>query len=84
MGLVAFTGVSKMVKVIVSRKRSVLTVLSIAVSVFVFAALMSLPALVDQIMRDRANGVALNILGWVATLAMFAAAIALVVTWRNS
>jgi putative ABC transport system permease protein len=42
-----------------NKRRSVLTVLSIAVSVFVFAALMSLPALVDQIMRDRASSLRL-------------------------
>jgi putative ABC transport system permease protein len=38
-----------------NRRRTILTVFSIAVSVFIFAALMSLPAVVNQIMRDRAN-----------------------------
>jgi cell division protein FtsX len=40
-----------------NRRRSLLTVLSIAVSVFMFAALMSLPTLVDEILKDRANSV---------------------------
>ena len=31
------------------------------------------------IMRTRTNGLATNVLGWIATLALFAAAIALVV-----
>jgi Mn2+/Fe2+ NRAMP family transporter len=34
-----------------------------------------------EIMRDRINGTGINILGWVGTAAMFAAAIALVATW---
>jgi putative ABC transport system permease protein len=38
-----------------SKRRTLLTVISIAISVFIFAALMSLPGLVDQVMRDRAN-----------------------------
>ncbi len=38
-------------------RRTILTVLSIAVSVFMFGALMSLPTLVDEILRDRANSV---------------------------
>lgn len=37
-----------------------------------------------KIMGDRVNGVWLNILGWITTLAMFAAAIALVLTWGQS
>jgi putative ABC transport system permease protein len=36
-------------------RRTILTVLSIAVSIFIFAGLMSLPNLVNQILRDRAN-----------------------------
>ncbi len=40
-----------------NRRRTLLTVLSIAVSVFMFGALMSLPTLVDEILRDRANSV---------------------------
>ena len=40
-----------------NRRRTLLTVLSIAVSVFMFAALMSLPTLVDEILKDRANSV---------------------------
>jgi len=42
-----------------NKRRTVLTVLSIAVSVFVFAALMSLPAVVNQMLRDRANSLRL-------------------------
>ncbi|MDO8432033.1 MAG: FtsX-like permease family protein [Candidatus Binatus sp.] len=38
-----------------NRRRTLLTILSIGVSIFVFAALASLPMLVDQILRDRAN-----------------------------
>ena len=37
-----------------------------------------------RIMGDRVNGFGLNVLGWLAAAAMFAAAIALVVTWRQS
>ena len=40
-----------------NRRRTLLTVRSIAVSVFMFAALMSLPTLVDEILKDRANSV---------------------------
>ena len=40
-----------------NRRRTLLTVLSIAVSVFMFGALMSLPTLVDEILKDRANSV---------------------------
>jgi NRAMP (natural resistance-associated macrophage protein)-like metal ion transporter len=36
------------------------------------------------IMGERTNGTALNILGWAATGAMFAAAIALLLTWGQS
>jgi putative ABC transport system permease protein len=36
-----------------NRRRTILTVVSIAVSIFIFAALMSLPAVVNEIMRDR-------------------------------
>ncbi len=42
-----------------NKRRTVLTVLSITVSVFVFAALMSLPAVVNRILRDRANSLRL-------------------------
>jgi putative ABC transport system permease protein len=35
--------------------RTILTVLSIAVSIFIFTGLMSLPSLVNQILRERAN-----------------------------
>jgi putative ABC transport system permease protein len=34
-------------------RRTILTVISIAVSIFIFAALMSLPAVVNEILRDR-------------------------------
>jgi putative ABC transport system permease protein len=40
-----------------NRRRTLLTVLSIAISVFVFAALISLPAVVRQILRDRISTV---------------------------
>jgi putative ABC transport system permease protein len=40
-----------------NRGRTLLTVLSIAVSVFMFGALMSLPTLVEEILKDRANSV---------------------------
>jgi Mn2+/Fe2+ NRAMP family transporter len=36
------------------------------------------------VMGDRTNGLSMNVLGWAATLAMFAAAIVLVLTWRQS
>jgi putative ABC transport system permease protein len=36
-------------------RRTILTVISIAVSIFIFAGLMSLPTLVDRILRERAN-----------------------------
>jgi len=42
-----------------NRRRTILTVLSIGVSIFVFAALISLPSLVQQILRDRANSLRL-------------------------
>ncbi|HUY39296.1 MAG TPA: ABC transporter permease [Candidatus Binataceae bacterium] len=38
-----------------NRRRTLLTVLSIGVSIFIFAALISLPAVVDQILHDSAN-----------------------------
>jgi Mn2+/Fe2+ NRAMP family transporter len=37
-----------------------------------------------DVMGKRTNGLAINVLGWLATLAMFAAAIALVLTWGKS
>jgi putative ABC transport system permease protein len=42
-----------------NRRRTILTVLSIAVSVFIFAALMSLPGLVEVMLRDRVNSLRL-------------------------
>jgi putative ABC transport system permease protein len=36
-----------------NRRRTFLTIVSIAVSIFIFAALMSLPAVVNEILRDR-------------------------------
>jgi putative ABC transport system permease protein len=36
-----------------NRRRTLLTIVSIAVSIFIFAALMSLPAVVNEILRDR-------------------------------
>src|SRR5271167_1009648 len=38
-----------------NKRRTILTMLSIAVSVFVFATLISLPGLLNQILRDRDN-----------------------------
>ncbi len=35
------------------------------------------------IMSEHTNGLATNVFGWIATLAMFAAAIALVLTWNS-
>lgn len=40
-----------------NRRRTLLTILSIGVSVFIFGALMSLPTLVDEILRERVNSV---------------------------
>jgi putative ABC transport system permease protein len=40
-------------------RRTLLTILSIAVSIFIFAGLMSLPSLVNQILRERANSLRL-------------------------
>ena len=42
-----------------SKRRTILTVLSITVSVFIFASLISLPALLNQVLRDRANSLRL-------------------------
>lgn len=42
-----------------NKRRTLLTILSIAVSVLVFASLMSLPSLVNQIMRDRTGSLRL-------------------------
>ncbi len=42
-----------------SRRRTILTVASIAISIFVFAALMSLPGVVDSLLRDRADSLRL-------------------------
>ncbi|HSY78668.1 MAG TPA: hypothetical protein VK884_03625, partial [Verrucomicrobiae bacterium] len=38
-----------------NKRRTILTTLSISVSVFIFASLISLPGLLNQILRDRAN-----------------------------
>ncbi len=38
-----------------NKRRTILTMLSITVSVFVFASLISLPGLLNQVLRDRAN-----------------------------
>ena len=38
-----------------NKRRTILTMLSITLSVFVFASLISLPGLLNQILRDRAN-----------------------------
>jgi len=42
-----------------NKRRTALTILSVAVSLFIFAVLMSLPAVVREIMRDRANSLRL-------------------------
>ena len=42
-----------------NKRRSILTILSIAVSIFIFAALISLPTLVAEVMRDRTNSLRL-------------------------
>jgi Mn2+/Fe2+ NRAMP family transporter len=34
-----------------------------------------------RIMGPRVNGVAMNVLGWITTIAIFAASIALIVSW---
>jgi NRAMP (natural resistance-associated macrophage protein)-like metal ion transporter len=36
-----------------------------------------------KVMGDKVNGVGTNIVGWVAAVVMFAAAIGMLVTWRN-
>jgi putative ABC transport system permease protein len=38
-----------------NKRRTILTTLSITVSIFIFASLISLPGLLNQILRDRAN-----------------------------
>ncbi len=51
---------------------------------FVAPPLMVLIMLISnnrEIMGERTNGLAINILGWIATAVMFAAAIALALTW---
>ena len=53
---------------------------------FVAPPLMVLIMLISNnrsIMGERTNGLSINILGWVATAVMFAAAIALMMTWRQ-
>ncbi len=42
-----------------NRRRTALTVTSIAISIFIFAGLMSLPAVVNQVLRDRAGSLRL-------------------------
>ena len=42
-----------------NRRRTALTVTSIAISIFIFAGLMSLPELVNQVLRDRAGSLRL-------------------------
>ena len=42
-----------------NKRRTILTVMSLAVSLFVFAALISLPGVVNQILRARANSLRL-------------------------
>jgi putative ABC transport system permease protein len=42
-----------------NKRRTILTALSITVSVFIFASLISLPSLIDQVLRDRASSLRL-------------------------
>src|SRR5260370_11004890 len=42
-----------------NKRRTILTTLSITVSVFIFASLISLPSLIDQVLRDRASSLRL-------------------------
>src|SRR5271168_1586841 len=42
-----------------NQRRTILTSLSITVSVFIFASLISLPGLINQVLRDRANSLRL-------------------------
>jgi putative ABC transport system permease protein len=42
-----------------NKRRTILTMLSITVSVFIFASLISLPGLINQVLRDRANSLRL-------------------------
>jgi putative ABC transport system permease protein len=42
-----------------NKRRSILTTLSITVSIFIFASLISLPGLINQVLRDRANSLRL-------------------------
>lgn len=43
-----------------NRRRTILTVLSIGISMFIFAALMSLPAVVRRVLRDRISALRLD------------------------
>jgi putative ABC transport system permease protein len=42
-----------------NKRRTILTLLSIAISLFIFALLVSLPSVVNEILRDRANSLRL-------------------------
>lgn len=42
-----------------NKRRTILTTLSITVSIFIFASLISLPGLLNQVLRDRANSLRL-------------------------
>jgi putative ABC transport system permease protein len=42
-----------------NRRRTILTVMSISVSIFVFACLISLPGLINEVLRDRADSLRL-------------------------
>jgi putative ABC transport system permease protein len=42
-----------------NKRRTILTTLSITVSIFIFASLISLPELLNQVLRDRANSLRL-------------------------
>ena len=42
-----------------NKRRTILTTLSITVSIFIFASLISLPGLLNKVLRDRANSLRL-------------------------
>ena len=46
-----------------NKRRTILTSLSITVSVFIFASLISLPGLINQVLRDRRTDVYNEMLG---------------------
>ncbi|HXW84376.1 MAG TPA: ABC transporter permease [Candidatus Binataceae bacterium] len=57
-----------------NRRRTILTVLSITISIFMFAALMSLPAVINQILRDRVSNMRVIVTNKAGLLYMLPAA----------